>query len=185
MRTYPNLGKIRDIHLRVEEIREKLGENPKPSKPFIEVLRESSSVKKQATDVRTNDKSLDEEIKRIAAKWNLDNALVRAVIHMESGGNSKAISSKGAMGLMQLMPLTAKEMGVDDPFDPIQNIEGGTKYLALLLQRYDNNLDFALAAYNAGPSRVDVYGGIPPFKETERFVKNVKSLYARFRKGDG
>jgi len=78
VRTYLNLGKIRDIHLRVEEIREKLGENPKPSKPFIEVLRESSSVKKQATDVRTNDKSLDEEIKRIAAKWNLDNALVRA-----------------------------------------------------------------------------------------------------------
>ncbi len=103
---------------------------------------------------------------------------------MESGGRIDAVSHKGAMGLMQLMPGTAKMLGVDDPFDPAQNLEGGIKYLSRLSDKYEGDLSKALAAYNAGPGRVDACGGIPPIAETQNYVHGVLAIYARNSKGE-
>jgi soluble lytic murein transglycosylase-like protein len=101
----------------------------------------------------------------------------------ESGGNPNAVSGAGAIGLMQLMPGTAKGLGVD-PHDPRRNLEGGIKYLAQLSDKYDGDYVKTLAAYNAGSGRVDSYGGVPPFPETRRYVKNVLALYRKYSRGD-
>jgi hypothetical protein len=98
--------------------------------------------------------------------------LVLRIIEAESGGDPRAVSPKGAQGLMQLMPETARALGVQDPFDPVQNIEGGVRYLSHLLQRF-GDLRLALAAYNAGPGRVQQYGGVPPFPETQRYIERI------------
>ncbi|MCD6363720.1 MAG: lytic transglycosylase domain-containing protein [Synergistetes bacterium] len=102
-----------------------------------------------------------------------------AVIQAESGFNPRAVSSKGAMGLMQLMPATARELGVSDPFDIEDNIMGGVKYLRYLSEKYKGNLELILAAYNAGPYAVDRYRGIPPYRETQNYVQRVLSIYRR------
>lgn len=113
-----------------------------------------------------------------AARRNrLDPALLDAVIAQESGFRPDAVSSAGAVGLMQLMPDTARELGVSDPFDAGQNVEGGAKYLRSLLDRYNGRLDLALAAYNAGPGAVDRFGGIPPYAETQRYVASIMAGY--------
>jgi soluble lytic murein transglycosylase-like protein len=123
------------------------------------------------------------DIQTLSEKYGLDPDLARAVMRMESGGNPDAVSSAGAIGLMQLMPGTAKGLGVD-PRDPKRNLEGGIKYLSQLADKYDGDYEKTLAAYNAGSGRVDAYGGIPPFPETERYVKNVLSLYRKYSRGD-
>ncbi|HEX7087400.1 MAG TPA: lytic transglycosylase domain-containing protein [Vicinamibacterales bacterium] len=115
-------------------------------------------------------------VERQAAQHAVNPDLVRAVIQVESAWNPYAVSSKGAMGLMQLMPATARELGVTDPFDPAQNIRGGVRYLKRLLERYDGNAELALAAYNAGPGAVDRYGRIPPYRETQNYVRKIKSV---------
>ena len=107
----------------------------------------------------------------------LDPALLDAVIGRESGFRPDVVSSAGAVGLMQLMPSAARELGVSDPFDPAQNVEGGAKYLRSLLDRYGGRLDLALAAYNAGPGAVDHFGGVPPYKETQEYVSAIMSGY--------
>jgi soluble lytic murein transglycosylase-like protein len=117
-----------------------------------------------------------------ASKYGVDPALVRAVIHAESAFKPGARSKKGALGLMQLMPDTAKDMGVVDALSPTDNIEGGVHYLAWLLERNGGNTLLATAAYNAGPGAVERYNGIPPYEETRTYVKRVKILHERYRK---
>ncbi len=126
---------------------------------------------------------LDGLITKYSAQNNLDPDFVKAVIKQESGFNSTAKSHCGAMGLMQLMPATASSLGVHNPYDPEQNIAGGTKYLKGLMDRFEGSKELALAAYNAGPGAVKKYGGIPPYKETQNYVKNIISSYQNYKIG--
>jgi soluble lytic murein transglycosylase-like protein len=107
----------------------------------------------------------------------VDAGLVRAVIQAESGWNSQAISRKGAVGLMQLIPETGQRYGARNLFDPAQNIDAGTSYLRTLLDRYDNDLEKTLAAYNAGENAVDKFGGVPAYAETQKYVQKVSDRY--------
>ncbi len=122
---------------------------------------------------------LGELIDSQAGRWRLDPELVRAVIEVESGYRPEAVSSKGAMGLMQLMPDTARDFSVQDPFDPHQNVAAGTAYLRRVLDIFDGRLELALAGYNAGPEAVKQYGGVPPFGETRNYVERVMRIYRR------
>ena len=118
----------------------------------------------------------DEFIEEASAQYGVDAALIRSVMQMESSFDALAVSRAGAMGLMQLMPDLAEELGVEDPFDPRQNIMGGAKYLRRLLDLYRGNVRLALASYNAGTTSVTQYGGVPPFPETQKYVKKVTKL---------
>jgi hypothetical protein len=118
------------------------------------------------------------EIREAAARYGLEESLIKAVIRVESGFNSRAVSSKGARGLMQLMPGTASMLGVRDSFDPRQNIDGGVRHLRGLIDRFGNDLKLALAAYNAGEQAVVTHGGIPPYRETRDYVTRILGLFA-------
>ncbi|MGD0600994.1 MAG: lytic transglycosylase domain-containing protein [Terriglobales bacterium] len=120
---------------------------------------------------------LNEVVNIASAAYHLDPDLVNSVIHAESGFNAHAVSPKGARGLMQLMPGTASQLGVNDSFDPQANVTGGSRYLRELLERYDFDLVKALAAYNAGPDRVEQYRGVPPFRETRAYVARIVHEY--------
>lgn len=120
-------------------------------------------------------------IHQAAKRHGLEPALVRAVVHAESNFNHKAVSRAGAQGLMQLMPRTQRALGVRDPFDIHENLEGGSRLLKELMTRYRNNIRMTAAAYNAGPDAVDRYRGIPPYEETRNYVRRVTQLYARYK----
>jgi soluble lytic murein transglycosylase-like protein len=124
----------------------------------------------------------DSIIEQASDTFGIDSSLIKAVINAESGFDHKATSPKGAQGLMQLMPKTATDMEVGDPYEPEENIFGGARYLSDLLGRYNNNMDLALAAYNAGPENVEAYNGVPPFPETETFIKRVLDYYDKYKK---
>ena len=121
--------------------------------------------------------SFAEIINQVSGKYGVNPALVNAVIKAESNYDADAVSSAGALGLMQLMPGTASGLGVTNPLDPAQNIDGGVRFLSGLLKRYDGDVKLALAAYNAGPGAVDKYGGIPPYQETQVYVQRVLGYY--------
>jgi len=123
------------------------------------------------------DDSLLPLIDRNAGSQQLDPRLVKAVIQVESGYNPRALSKAGAMGLMQLMPETARDLAVRNPYDPDENLRGGTAYLRQLLDRFKGSVELALAAYNAGPEPVERHGGIPPYAETRDYVRHILSLY--------
>ena len=128
-----------------------------------------------------SEEELEEIVAGASEEFGPPEPLIYAVIQVESTGDSTAVSPKGAKGLMQLMPATAQELGVDDIYDPRENIYGGTRYLQKMISRFDGDLRLALAAYNAGPSRVDEYGGVPPFAETENFIQRVESAWDDFK----
>ena len=194
----PNLTSIDKVLDRIEEISRKCAlrfEPQRPGKtpenPFVELLDAakknteapkapvSQGVFKETTGQNAVG-DLRQHVSRFAEEYNIDEELIRAVIQVESGWRTDAVSGKGAKGLMQLMPRTAAMLGVEDAFDPVQNIEGGVKYLAQLTDKYEGDVEMALAAYNAGPSRVDAAGG-SPYPGTSRYVKNVMALYHRYR----
>jgi soluble lytic murein transglycosylase len=125
--------------------------------------------------------SVTDLIKHYASVFNLEDSLVRAVIKVESDYNPNALSRKGAQGLMQLIPETARDMKVTNPFNPEDNIRGGSRYLRLMLDQFDGSIDLALAAYNAGPSAVRRHGGIPPYAETRNYVEKVKKYLLHYR----
>ena len=128
---------------------------------------------------------LSELVERWSGERDLDPRLVRAVMQVESGFNPKALSNKGAIGLMQLMPATARELAVDDPWDPDQNVRGGTQYLKQMLDFFSGDLELALAAYNAGARAVLENAGIPPYPDTRAYVRRVRCLYDGTCEDDG
>ncbi len=115
-------------------------------------------------------------IRNKSRKYNIEPSIIKAVITAESNWNPRAVSNKGAIGLMQLMPATARDMQINNPYDPEENIEAGTRYLRFLLDKFEGNLTLALAAYNAGPGKIERSGGVPPFPETKKFVRKVISI---------
>lgn len=124
---------------------------------------------------------IDALVQQNAAIWQVDPALIKAVIANESSFNANATSSVGAQGLMQLMPETAASVGVKDAYDPAQNVAGGTRYLKGLLDRFNGDTRLAVAAYNAGPGAVEKYGDVPPYAETKNYVQNVLGSYSSYR----
>ena len=127
--------------------------------------------------------TLDAQIRSAANRYRIDPSLVKAIIHTESGAlGTGAVSPKGAKGLMQVMPLTADEMGIANPHHALSNLMGACEYLRVLLNRYKFDLVKTLAAYNAGPAKVDKYGGVPPYPETQKYVRRVLATYHKLKK---
>ena len=180
----PDLTNMNLALSRIDEIIQRhaprVAERVPSSERFIDVL-DDVSKKPVKTPAELSLDGLRRLAGRYAEEYNIDEELIRAVIQVESGWNPKSVSSKGARGLMQLMPGTANMLGVEDPFDPEQNIGGGVKYLSDLTDKYNGDIEKALAAYNAGPTRIDS-GRIP--EASSRYVRNVMALYRRYREED-
>lgn len=149
--------------------------NQTPQTSLNTALQEVMSA--QANTTTASKSQILNVVNQVAEKHEVDEKLVQALIKQESGFNPNAKSKAGAMGLMQLMPSTAKNLGVQDPYNIVQNVEGGVKYLKSMLNKYNGNVILALAAYNAGPGAVDKYDGVPPYKETQNYVRNILANY--------
>lgn len=168
----------------IERQFQSLIEEPKaPDKDFQKILDASLDGYASNSGEDVSKAEINGLIDEYSQKNGLDSDFVRAVVKQESGFNEKATSRCGAAGLMQLMPGTAKSLGVVNPYDAEQNIAGGTKMLSNLMKTYGGNKELVLAAYNAGGGAVKKYGGIPPYAETQRYVKNILSMYNRSKGG--
>jgi len=155
--------------------------NVQPDEKFTLYLREGPKAAPRAPASAIPGASwMTGYVDRFSRANDLPPALVHAIIKAESNGQRKAVSPKGAKGVMQLMPFTSKRMRVADPFDPIENIEGGIKYIKELLVTFEGNLTNTVAAYNAGPAAVRKYGGVPPYQETRLYVRRVMDLYRQY-----
>ena len=139
-------------------LKNKIGEQP------LQELKNKFKISKS---------NIEALLEKYSDKYKLDENLVKSIAKTESNFNPSAVSKAGAVGVMQLMPFTAKSLGVSNSFNPEQNINGGTKYLKNLLNKYNGNEKFALAAYNAGPGAVNKYGGVPPYKETQNYIQKI------------
>jgi soluble lytic murein transglycosylase-like protein len=148
---------------------------------YKRILRDSGATLGGGTTTGT---AFDELISSASGRYNVDADLIRAVIKTESDFNTNARSNKGAMGLMQLMPETARLHNVSNAFNPNENVDGGVRHLRMLLERYQGDLELSLAAYNAGAGAVEKHGGIPPYNETREYVRKVLRFYDAFR-GNG
>lgn len=145
-----------------------------------EAARESAKVV-ESDEKEKSASPYDGIIRRVAERYEVDPALVKAIIMAESSYNPRAVSRKGARGLMQLMPSTARALGVEDSFDPEDNIDAGVRYFKQLLEQFDGNLKLAIAAYNAGSRKVRMYKGVPPFKHTRYYVAKVIEYHQRYQ----
>jgi len=155
--------------------------NTQPDGKFSLYLREGPKASPPKSKAASVDAGwMNGYVDRFSRANDLPPALVRAIITAESNGQRKAVSRKGAEGVMQLMPFTSKRMQVADPFDPIENIEGGIKYIKELLVAFEGDLTNTIAAYNAGPAAVRKYGGVPPYRETRLYVRRVMDLYRQY-----
>ena len=139
-------------------------------------LLTNSQGQSNSRGLHAQSSSFDDILKNAAQRYGLDPALLKAVAHAESNFSPLAVSHTGAKGIMQLMDATARQLGVEDSFDPAQNIEGGARFLRQLLDRYDGNEMLAVAAYNAGPGAIERWGGLPPYSETMAYVPRVMDL---------
>ena len=154
------------------------------SQSYDNAAPSSGQYGRSAASNSSNRNAYDSYIRASAARHGVDPALMKAMMHTESAFNPNARSPVGAQGLMQLMPATARRFSVSNPWNPAENIEGSAKYIAWLLRRFNNNVEYAVAGYNAGEGNVDKYGGIPPFKETRNYVQRVMSRYHTLYKND-
>lgn len=155
--------------------------NTQPDGKFTLYLREGPKAAPRAQASAVSGASwMTGYVDRFSRANDLPPALVHAIIKAESNGQRTAVSRKGAKGVMQLMPFTSKRLRVNDPFDPIENIEGGIKYIKELLVAFEGNLTNTVAAYNAGPAAVRKYGGVPPYQETRLYVRRVMGLYRQY-----
>jgi len=155
--------------------------NTQPDEKFTLYLREGpKAVRRSPASSLPTATWMTGYVDRVSRANDLPPALVHAIIKAESNGQRKAVSPKGAKGVMQLMPFTSKRMRVIDPFDPIENIEGGIRYIKELLVSFEGDLTNTVAAYNAGPAAVRKYGGVPPYQETRLYVRRVMDLYRQY-----
>ncbi len=150
-----------------------------PASPQASSAKIDPNYRRLAQGRAVTSAAIDQAIEQAAAKHNVDPNLVRAVVKVESNFNPSAVSRKGAMGLMQLMPSTARELNVSNPFDPEQNVDAGVRHLKHLLENFHGDVGLSLAAYNAGQGAVQRNGGVPPFRETRNYVRRITSLYGR------
>lgn len=148
--------------------------------PRIETKKQAPRRERQGIKKKVSKKNFEDLILKAQREYGVPKALIKAVIQAESNFDPWAVSPKGATGLMQIMPGNFRTLEISNPFDPGENIMGGTKYLRELLDRYDRQLNLALAAYNAGPDAVDQYGQVPPFTETRQYIRKVVYLYKQY-----